>query len=68
MYVRDSAHNYVVTVPSEFTKTSIDYSWLVEPEEEWLLDAIKNVPKGGHKTTAVLKENVSRFFKDHIMT
>ena len=68
MYVRDSAHKYVVSVPAEFTKTGIPYSWMVEPADEWLLQAIKNVPRGGHKTTKVLKENVSRFFKDHIMT
>ena len=68
MYVRDSAHKYVVTVPAEFTKTGIPYSWMVEPAEEWLLDAIQKVPKGGDKTTEVLKRNVARFFKEHIMS
>ena len=55
MWVRDSAHKWVVTVPAEFTKTDIPYSWLVEPEEEWLVKAIKEAPNCGYKNPTVMK-------------
>ena len=67
MWVRDSAHKWVVTVPAEFTKTDIPYSWLVEPEEEWLLKAIKKTPNCGYNNPTVMNSNVARFFKDNVM-
>ena len=55
MWVRDSAHKWVATVPAEFTKTDIPYSWLVEPAEEWLVKAIKKTPNCGYNNPAAMK-------------